>query len=253
MAERTRSRSPARASTPGAQKKALIFGGTSGIGLATAIRLRDSGADVLALSRSGTAKAEDSQDVTGIRLGKCDVTNLDDVERIFKEQGKIDILISAATGGERAIGPFLEMDMKGYQASFAKLWGYANIVRIGGHHVNEGGSIVLVSGASARRPRPGQVAAASVGASVEQLVRTVAPELAAKKVRINVVSPGSISTPMFGSAEGRDDLLHRMTKNNLIPRPGAADEVAKGIIFAVENNFVTGTTIDVDGGWLHAP
>lgn len=106
--------------------------------------------------------------------------------------------------------------------------------------MREGGSITLVSGSPARKPRPGQVALASVGASVEQFVRTVAVELAPKKVRLNCVSPGIIATPMFGEAGPPAGA----TANNLIPRPGQPDEVAKAILFVVENEFVTGTTVD---------
>jgi NAD(P)-dependent dehydrogenase (short-subunit alcohol dehydrogenase family) len=120
------------------------------------------------------------------------------------------------------------------------LGGYANIVRFGGEHVREGGSITLVSGSPARKPRPGQVALASVGASVEQFVRTVAVELAPNKVRLNCVSPGIIATPMFGEAGPPAGA----TASNLIPRPGRPEEVAKAILFVVENDFVTGTTVD---------
>eukprot|EP00929_Paragymnodinium_shiwhaense_P056728 TRINITY_DN28396_c0_g2_i1.p1 TRINITY_DN28396_c0_g2~~TRINITY_DN28396_c0_g2_i1.p1 ORF type:complete len:301 (-),score=27.37 TRINITY_DN28396_c0_g2_i1:199-1101(-) len=237
----------------GTSKKAIVFGGTSGIGLAASLQLRDRGYHVLAVSRSGVATAEGGQNLKGIEFASCDVTDRDALSRLFQKHGKTDVLISAATGGERALGPFMEMDMDAYQKSFAKLWGYANVVRIGGHYVNEGGSIVLVSGTPARRPKPGQVALASVGASVEQLVRSLAPELAARQVRINVVSPGLISTPMFGKAGERDSKLADAAKTHLIPRPGTPDEVAGGILFAVENTFVTGTTIDVDGGLLHRP
>ena len=84
------------------------------------------------------------------------------------------------------------------------------------------------------------------------MARAVAREIAPKK-RINVVSPGTIDTPMT-SFEGdeRKQFYANATKNNLIPRAGTADEVAQGIVYVVQNDFVTGTTIDVDGGWLLA-
>merc|ERR1712136_710456 len=138
-------------------------------------------------------------------------------------------------GGKRAVGPFLEMDLDGYQASFDKLWGYTNAVRLGTKHLTENGSIVLVSGAPARRCKPGQAA--------------VAPEIAPR--RINVVSPGLIETEMFGAAsDERSSKLQAMTAKNLIPRPGTPDEVAQAIVYVATNGFVTGTTVDVDGGWL---
>ena len=147
------------------------------------------------------------------------------------------------------IGPFLEMDMDGYKGSFDKLWGYANVVRFGAEHLPDGGCIVLVSGAPARKTQTGQVAIGSVGGAVEALVRATAREISPK--RINIVSPGTIDTPMVAAqGEERASFYAKATASNIIPRAGTADEVAQGIIFMIQNDFVTGTTVDVDGGWL---
>ncbi|OED38211.1 short-chain dehydrogenase [Chromatiales bacterium (ex Bugula neritina AB1)] len=227
-------------------KKALVFGGTSGIGLAAAKQLAALGAEVIAISRS-PEKAGQVPD--GITLAKCDVRDREAMDALFKQHAPFEILISAATGGDRALGPFMEMDMDGYQASFDKLWGYANVVRYGANHVTDDGSIVLVSGSPARKCKPGQIALSSVGGAVEAMVRALAPELAPK--RINVVSPGAIDTGMVKlEGEERVALYKKMTENHLIPRVGSSDEVAQGIIFMVQNDFVTGSTIDVDGGLL---
>ena len=227
-------------------KKALVFGGTSGIGLATAKQLAGLGAAVTAISRSPDRASDVPARVT---LRACDVRDGAAVAALCAELAPYDILISAATGGERAAGPFLAMDMEGYKKSFDKLWGYANIVRHGTEHLAKDGCIVLVSGAPARRTRPGQIALASVGGAVEAFVRGVAPELAPR--RINAVSPGVINTPMFGPpSPERDALADKRSASHLIPRAGTADEVAQAILFLVQNDFVTGTTVDVDGGWL---
>jgi NAD(P)-dependent dehydrogenase (short-subunit alcohol dehydrogenase family) len=228
-----------------AGKKALVFGGTSGIGLSTATMLRDAGANVVAVSRDPSK----AKGLSGVTLAECDVRDRSGLTALFEAQAPYDILISAATGGTRAAGPFLEMDLDAYQASFDKLWGYANVVRLGAPLLSERGVVVLVSGAPARRARPGQCALASVGGAVEQLTRAVATEIAPR--RINVVSPGVIDTPMFGpDADKRARMLEGATSRHLIPRAGTPDEVAQGILFVVQNDFVTGTTIDVDGGWL---
>ena len=229
-------------------KKIILFGGTSGIGAAAARQLADRGAKMIAISRD-PSKAGDPG--AGITLEKCDVRDGAVVEALLKSQAPYDVLISAATGGERAVGPFLEMNMEGFKNSFDKLWGYANIVRYGTEHLPKDGCIVLVSGAPARRARPGQIAIGSVGAAVEQFARTVAREIAPR--RINVVSPGQIDTPMVAlQGDARREMYEKATANNLIPRAGTADEVAQAILFAVENEFITGTTIDVDGGWLQS-
>ena len=228
-------------------KKAVVFGGTSGIGLAAALLLAQNGVEVTAVSRK-----PDKVGIlpSGVSLRACDVLDRSAVETVFNELSPIDILVTAATGGKRAFGPFLEMDMDGYKGSFDTLWGYANIVRYGAKHVKDGGSITLVSGAPARNCQPGQIALSSVGNAIEAMMRAVAREVA-PRIRINAVSPGTIDTPMV-TAQGveREDLYNKMTKNNLIPRAGTADEVAQGILFVIKNNFVTGTTVDVDGGWL---
>mgnify|MGYP001489970409 FL=1 len=172
-------------------KKALVFGGTSGIGLATAKELASLGAEVTAVSRN-PEKAGDVPE--GVTLRQCDVRDREAMPQLFRECAPFDILVSAATGGDRAIGPFLEMDMDGYQTSFDKLWGYANVVRFGTEHMSENGTIVLVSGTPARRAKPGQVSLSSVGGAIEAFARTVAPEIAPR--RLNVVSPGFIDTPL---------------------------------------------------------
>ena len=226
-------------------KKAFVFGGTSGIGLATVNQLKAQGAEVVAISRDPSKAG----DIAGVTLAACDVRDTDALAELLAQHAPFDLLISAATGGSRAAGPFLQMDLAAYQASFDKLWGYTNIVRLGAEHLTEKGAIVLVSGAPARRAKPGQAALASVGGAVEQFARAVAPELAPR--RINVVSPGVIDTPMFGpDAEARAKMLGAATANNLIPRAGTPDEVAEAVIFVAGNEFVTGTTVEVDGGWI---
>ena len=227
-------------------KKAIVFGGTSGIGLSATQMLSDKGAHVVALSRN----PEKLQNVPkNVKTKKMNVLDRDALEQFFEEIGEYDILVNSATGGARAVGPFLSMDLDGYRASFDKLWGYTNVVRYGTKFLRDNGNIVLVSGSPARKCRPGQIAISSVGGAVEAFARGIAPEIAPK--RINIVSPGIIDTPMSPlQGKEREDYYKNTTNNNLIPRAGTPDEVATGIIFAIENEFITGTTIDIDGGWL---
>jgi len=229
-----------------AGKKALVFGGTSGIGLATVQQLLDLGAEVTAVGRN-LNKLKNLPANTNLK--QCDVLDKSALEKLFDECGPIDILVSAATGGSRAIGPFAEMEMDAYQASFAKLWGYTNVVRFGLGSLSKTGAIVLVSGTPARYCNPGQIAISSVGGAVEAFVRGVAKEI--KPIRINTVSPGLIDTPMVAlEGDERESHYQNLTAKNLIPRAGKPEEVAQGIIFTIQNDFVTGTTIDVDGGLL---
>lgn len=229
-------------------RKAVVFGGTSGIGLASVRMLAEKGAAVIAVGRD-PSKAKDLP--AGVETRACDVRDEAALAALFAAVGPYDILVSAATGGSRAVGPFLSMEMAGFRGSFDKLWGYANVVRHGSAGLAADGAIVLVSGAPARRMKPGQIALAAVGGAVEAFARSVAPELAPK--RINVLSPGLIDTPISPlQGEARREFYAKATAGHAVSRAGTAEECALGIVFLIENDFVTGTTVDVDGGWLLA-
>ncbi|MDH5354854.1 MAG: SDR family oxidoreductase [Gammaproteobacteria bacterium] len=221
-------------------KKALVFGGTSGIGLETAKLLRDAGSSVVTVSRREAS-------IDGMSHEVADVLDRTALESLFEKHAGFDYLVNAATGGARAIGPFLEMDLDGFEGSFAKLWGYANTVRLGTPRMSKNGAIVLISGYPARKWRPGVLAIGTVGNAVEGFIKMAANEIA--PVRINGVSPGLIDTPMFSHlGDNRENYYKETTANNLIPRAGKPEEVASAVVFLLENEFVTGTIVDVDGG-----
>jgi len=225
-------------------KRAIVLGGTSGIGLAVSKQLAATGAVVTAASRTANRAIAEN-----VAVRPVDVLDRSALERLFKDLAPFDILVNAATGGSRATGPFLSMDLDGFEGSFRKLWGYVNSVRLGAPLMSERGAIVLISGSPARKAMPGMSAISTVGNAVEGFVRAVAPELAPR--RINVVAPGVIDTPMFAaSGEQREEFLKQATSRNLIPRAGTADEVADAVLLLLRNEFMTGTTIDVDGGEL---
>lgn len=231
-------------------RKAIVLGGTSGIGLAATRQLEEAGATVVAGSRSAE-NIEVARGTTGPRVSyrQVDTLDRDALSKLFQDEAPFDILVNSATGGARASGPFLQMDLDAFQLSFRKLWGYTNSVRLGAEFLPNDGAIVLVSGFPARKSNPGSLAISTVGNAVEGFARALAPEIAPR--RINIVCPGLIDTPMFPQeGEQRKQFLANATQRTLIPRAGTADEVASAILFAIQNDYMTGSTIDIEGGAL---
>ena len=231
-----------------AGKNVVIIGGTAGIGLAAAQAAAAAGANVWAAGRSeGHIEAAKQVANGSFEVRQADTHDAVALEAIFKEAGKIDHLVSAAVGGERTLKLFLEQTEDQFKAAYDKLWGYAKVVRAGAPHLAKDGSITLVSGSPARKIRPSQSPLSCVGASVENLVRCLAVEMA--PVRVNVVSPGTVDTAMYDwMGDEKQNNLATMTETHLIKRAGTSAEVAQGILFVMQNGFVTGTTVDIDGG-----
>ncbi|MDD9890011.1 MAG: SDR family oxidoreductase, partial [Gammaproteobacteria bacterium] len=225
-------------------KNIVIIGGTAGIGLATAIAASEMGANVWAAGRS-EAHIEKAKAASNgkFEVRQADTHEANQLHDVFKEAGTIDHLVSAAIGGERTLKPFVEQTEEQFKAAYGKLWGYAKVVREGHSYVPEDGAITLVSGSPARKIAPSMSALSCVGGAVENMVRCLAVELA--PIRVNVVSPGTISTAMFDHfGDEKEERLNAATQGHLIKRAGTAEEVAEGMIFAMNNSLVPATTFD---------
>lgn len=230
-------------------QKVVIIGGTSGIGLATAIAAQNESADVLACSSSADKVATATKNHPGIHFLQLDIHDIPGLEKLFRDAGTVDHIVAAATGAERTMAPFMEQTADQFQTAFGKFWGYTNVVRAGVPHLSDSGSITLVSGSPARKCNPGMSSLSCVGGAVENLARALALELGPR--RVNVVSPGLIDTGMFTHfADKKDEILGQITQKLPISRPGKPEELAEAILLCMTNGYMTGATIDVDGGTL---
>ncbi len=231
-------------------KNVVVIGGTSGIGLATAQLAQAQGANVWAVSRSEDKVKQCTDAYPGISFSTCDTHDTAGLHSLFSSiSGGVDNIVGAATGANRTMLPFMEQTDEQFREAFNKFWGYCNVVRQGVPFLNSQGSVTLVSGSPARKCNPGMSAVSCVGNAVEGLIRALALELA--PIRVNVVAPGLIETGMFdGLGEKKSATLAKMGENILLKRPGQAEEVASAIILTMTNGYMTGSTIDVDGGQL---
>jgi len=233
-----------------AGKNVVVIGGTSGIGLATALAASAQGATVWAGGRSqahidnARHKSEGKIKVLGV-----DTHDALGLQALFTEVWVIDHLVSAATGASRTLKPFIEQTDEQFKEAFGKLWGYSTVVRTAAPFMAKDGSITLVSGAPARKIKANSSALSCVGAAVENLVRCLAFEMA--PIRVNVVAPGIIDTALFDwMGEEKAERVAAMVKGQLVERVGRPEEVASALIYLMNNGYATGTTVDVDGGQL---
>ena len=230
-------------------RNVVITGGTSGIGLAVAVQARAAGANVWAVGRSEDRVARRQAEHPDIHFRSLDTHDAEGLQAWFESVGRVDHIVAAATGAERTLEPFLEQTEAQFRAAFDKFWGYCKVVRAGAPHLSRDGSITLVSGTPARKCNPGMSSLSCTGAAVEALCRALALELV--PIRVNVIAPGLIESGMqdhFG--EKKQEVLEQMGKGVPLGRVGQADEVASAILHTLTNTYMTGTTIDVDGGVL---
>jgi NAD(P)-dependent dehydrogenase (short-subunit alcohol dehydrogenase family) len=227
----------------------VITGATSGIGLAVAIAAQAEGANVWGVSRSEENVRKASEAAPGVQFSQLDTHDVEGLQRLFASVGNVHHVVGNATGANRTIAPFIEQTDEQFREAFDKFWGYCHVIRQCVPFLAEDGSITLTSGVPARKANKGQSSLSCVGSAVEGLTRALALELAPR--RVNVVAPGVIDTGMMaGMGDGKAAILAKMGKNYPLGRVGNASEVAGAILHTMTNTYMTGATLDVDGGAL---
>ena len=230
-------------------RNVVIIGGTSGIGLATAVMAKAQGANVWGVGRSEDRVNAAAAANPDINFSQVDTHDLDALSALFSSIGVIHHVVAAATGANRTMAPFIEQTDEQFREAFNKFWGYCNVIRKSAPFLTDNGSITLLSGFPARKCNPGMSAVSCVGNAVEGLSRALAVEMAPR--RVNVVAPGTISTGMFdGLGDKKDEILAKSTQHIPMKRAGLSEEVASAVILTLTNAYMTGTTIDIEGGAL---
>ncbi len=232
-----------------AGSRIVIIGGSSGIGFATARLALEVGALVVIAGRS-TARLEEARVRLGgaVEVGSLDVTLEDEVRSFFEALGPFDHLTTP--GNQGVAGSFLEVETETAQVGFnSKFWGQYRAAKHAMPHVRPEGSMVLVAGAWSQRPPAGAAARAAINSAIEGLARGLAVEFG-PTVRVNAVSPGVLDTPLYGLIpEPERRVLFATAAAGLpIGRVGTAEHAAKAILYLMDNDFVTGSTLFVDGG-----
>ena len=239
-------------------KIAVITGGNSGIGLATAHELKAQGARIIIIGRNPDAVANAATEIGGDTLGMvADVSKVGDLARVFDEirtkAGRVDVLF--ANAGIAKFSPLAESTEDLFDEMMnCNLKGAYFTVKYALPLLSEGASVVFTSSTVSHFGMPGSSIYSAGKAALNNLAKTLAVELAASKIRLNVVSPGPISTPIFakmGLSESATQEMGSAILNQVpLARFGEAHEIAKAVAYlaSADSSYVTGTELLIDGG-----
>ena len=238
-------------------KKVVIIGGTSGMGLATAKMLLSEGARVLVTGRSQSglesAQQELGKDAIVVSSDARSLTEIDTLaSRVKGEFETFDLLFVNAGFSIRA--PLESMTEAVYDEMFnLNAKGPLFVVQKLAPLINRGGSIVFTTSIANVKGMPGNAAYGAAKAAVRSFARTLAAELLPLEIRVNAVTPGPIDTPIIGKAFPGDQaaqIREKMIGMSPMKRFGTSDEIAKAVLFlAFDATYTTGAELPVDGGW----
>jgi NAD(P)-dependent dehydrogenase (short-subunit alcohol dehydrogenase family) len=229
-------------------KKAIVVGGSSGIGLATAQLLAKSKALVTVTGRDEN-KLKQVQQTTGLQTQAVDSANRPALDAFFSKTGKIDHLVISVSGA-KGMGNFAELPLQDLRDGFeGKFWPQLHTLQAALPYLNEQGSVVLITAISSVAQKPGTAGLAAINGALELMVPVLAQEL--KPLRINAVSPGVVDTPWwnFVPDEVKQDTFRQFTGHIPAGRAAKAEEIADAVVFALGNSYMTGSVIHCDGGF----
>ncbi|KAA8647889.1 hypothetical protein EYZ11_013332 [Aspergillus tanneri] len=241
-------------------KKAIIIGGSHGIGLSTARLLVDQGAQVLVTGRSPDP-IRNAQEQLGDRgrVVSCDITSSEAIaqlvpttEEYFGADTPIDLVFINA--GYAALERFDAVTDASFQKTMdTNVFGAFFVTQKLAPMVRDGGAIVFTTSVANQVGIPGMALYSAAKAAVHSLVQTLAAELSSRRVRVNAVSPGFVQTPTMGVANVSEADRSAFEKEGVTSTPlgriGKPEEIARAVAFlGFEATFTTGSQIVLDGG-----
>ena len=226
----------------------VVIGGSAGIGLETARLARSEGADVILTARHSDKLERVAQELGAVSTAAFDATDHDELERFFSGlPGPIDHVLMTAGGPYYA--PLEELDFdRALHSLDAEFLLPLRVARHARNRMRPGGTLIFIGGTGARHPAPGLTLAAAATAALPVLIANLALEVA--PVRVNLIAPGFVDTPLSASILGDDLEARREQLRTTLPigRVVGPADVAAVAVHVMANTALTGGMYDVDGG-----
>ena len=226
----------------------VVIGGSAGIGLETARLARAAGADVILTGRDPDRLERAASDIGALSTAAFDATDADRLSGFFEElAGPVDHVM--VTAGAPHYGPPLEMEPdEARDGLTGHLLLALEVARAAPGKVRPPGSLVFMSGTGARRPRLGIAIASTASVAHPTLIANLALELA--PIRVNLIAPGFVDTPLSAALLGDDLDARREELRSTLPigRVVGPEDVAALAVHLMTNTAITGATFDIDGG-----
>ncbi|GGM29022.1 SDR family oxidoreductase [Dactylosporangium sucinum] len=231
-------------------QRVAVLGGTSGIGLATAVAAGVAGADVVVVGHRPQGVERALVVLPSTAEGRvADLADPETVAKLFTDLGELDHLVYTA-GEPLVLTPLDEVEIETARQLFmVRYFGALAAAHSARPHLRDGGSITLTTGTAGEKPGPGWSVAASICGAIDALTRALAVELA-PRIRVNAVSPGVTRSPLWSALPEpqRKALYEEQAAAAPLGRVGEVDDVARAYVYSMTQDFATGSILRVDGG-----
>lgn len=234
-------------------KVAVITGGGSGIGQGIARAFLEAGARVILFSRNEQRLIEAKAALGSVDVDVVvgDITKKTDVQRLYQQLGKVDIVVANAASSGRL--PMTDMDEVTFDRIMnSALKGTYLTVQCALPHVNDGGAVLLIASVAAHRVIRHNIVYSGMKAAVVAFAQRMAFELADRNIRVNSISPGYIQTPIFSERLIKDpDFLNKRLQCIPLKRIGQPKDIADAAVFLCGDKatYITGADLVIDGGY----
>ncbi|MDT5325379.1 MAG: hypothetical protein QOF25_2531 [Mycobacterium sp.] len=227
---------------------AIVVGGASGIGWASARSLAADGYRVVVADRNlDGAQARVAELGAPHTAAFVDVSDEAYVATLFEQTGSVDAVVSCA--GFSNVGLIVDMPVDQFRAVVdVCLTGAFIVAKYAGRHLTDGGSLVSISSLNGRQPAAGMSAYCSAKAGLSMLTQVAALELAARGIRVNAVAPGFVHTPLTDGAAAIPGVVEEYVENTPLGRAGTPEDIAEAVLFLTKAAWLTGEVLDLNGG-----